>query len=64
MFTTTRALHCCTSILAGGVLSKDLKKKKISGEKYILSRVFLGALFRRLMVHLYSCNEPFNFLLF
>lgn len=63
MFTTTRALHCCTSILTGGVLSKDLKKK-ISGEKYILSRVFLGALFRRLMVHLYSCNEPFNFLLF
>lgn len=63
MFTTTRALHCCTSILTGGVLSKDLKKK-ISGEKYVLSRVFLGALFRRLMVHLYSCNEPFNFLLF
>lgn len=63
MFTTTRALHCCTSILTGGVLSKDLKKK-ICGEKYILSRVFLGALFRRLMVHLYSCNEPFNFLLF
>lgn len=63
MFTTTRALHCCTSILTGGVLSKDLKKK-ISGEKYILSRVFLGALFRRLMVHLYSCKEPFNFLLF
>lgn len=63
MFTTTRALHCCTSILTGGVLSKDLKKK-ISGEKYILSRVFLGALFRRLMVHLYSCNAPFNFLLF
>lgn len=57
-------LYCCIFILIGGVLSKDLKKKKISGEKYILLCVFLGVLFRCFMVYLYSCNELFNFFLF